>query len=245
MLLSSLGVLGLLAVWHWFSRSGIFPALLLPSPLVVYRSLRELLAEYGLWTDVAASLQRVFFGFFLSTATAAPIGLAIGLFPAVRRLFEPVLLLLRPIPPIAWIPLAILWFGIGNGPAYFLTMVASFFPILLNTSAGVEAVHVRHIEVARCFGAGRLRLLRHVILPSALPQIFTGLRVGFGVAWMAVIAAELVASHSGLGYLIHTSQDMLRADRAMAGMLVIGALGLGFDRIFHLLQRQLAPWGKI
>lgn len=241
-LLGAAGIGVLLAVWQALAGSGLFNSILLPSPAAVALALYGFAAEGSLWRDMMASLWRVCAGFLLSLSVAVPLGILIGLFPLAKRSVGPVFLLLRPIPPIAWIPLSILWFGIGSGPAYFLTMIASFFPILVNTVAGVEGVDRRHVDVARSFGAPSPLVFRAVILPASLPFIFTGCRIGFGVAWMAVIAAELVASHSGLGYLIHTSQDMLRTDHAMAGMVSIGALGLLFDFLFFRARAALIPW---
>jgi ABC-type nitrate/sulfonate/bicarbonate transport system permease component len=244
LLLASCGLGAALLAWGLAAASGRFNPILLPTPAGVLRAAAELLADGTLLPAVAASLGRVAGGFLLSVAVATPLGFLFGANELARRAVAPIFLVLKPIPPIAWIPLAILWFGLGNGPACFLTMVASFFPILLSAAAGAENAGQRHLDVARSFGAGRRLVLTSVILPAALPHLLTGYRVGFGVAWMAVVAAELVAAQSGLGYLIHLSQDMLRTDRAMAGMAVIGAVGLSFELLFLRLDRRLLPWAR-
>lgn len=192
--------------------------------------------------DIWESATRVFAGFAMAALIGTPIGLLIALSDRVRWSLDPLLQFLRPIPPIAWIPLTILWFGLGNGPAYALTMIASFFPIVLNTYFGVQRIEAQHIDVARCFGASRALRLRALILPAALPSILTGWRIGFGTAWMAVMAAEMVASHTGLGYLIQVSQNMLRTDRVLVGMVSIGLVGFVLDRLFVALQSRWVRW---
>lgn len=202
----------------------------------------ELLRTGELFNDIWESTTRVFAGFAVSVILGTPLGLGLALSPRLRWCADPLLQFLRPIPPIAWIPLTILWFGLGNGPAYSLTMIASFFPVVLNVYFGVTRIDAQHFDVARCYGADfRLRLTK-VIWPAALPSILTGYRIGFGTAWMAVMAAEMVASHTGLGYLIQVSQNMLRTDRVLVGMVSIGAVGFLLDRIFVYFQARWVRW---
>jgi ABC-type nitrate/sulfonate/bicarbonate transport system permease component len=229
-------------LWGGLSAAGKINPFILPSPANVLRALLQALASGELVRDTISSLGRVGTGFCISLVTAIPLGIVIGVSPRVRGFADPLLKLLRPIPPIAWIPLAILWFGIGNGPSYFLTMIASFFPILTNTITGTESVSRQHLAVAHCFQASRASILWDIIVPSSMPMLISGLRTGFGFAWMAVVAAEMIATRSGLGYLIYTSQDLLRTDRVLVGMLVIGLIGMLADILLVQLHKLLVHW---
>jgi NitT/TauT family transport system permease protein len=156
--------------------------------------------------------------------------------------FMPIISLLKPIPPIAWIPISILWFGLGNGPSYFVTMVASFFPIFFNTLAGIEDMDAQYLNVAQCLGANKKLIFSEVLFPYTLPFIFSGLRIGLGVAWMSVIAAEIVSSSSGLGYMIEISQQMLRVDNVIVGMVAIGLCGIAIDSLIVKVSAHYTGW---
>jgi len=239
------GVIGpflLLTLWWWAARMGWLNPFILPAPQAVLAALKELWQTGELFESVGMSLLRVGTGFMISVLLGTSLGLLLGLNTPFRRALNPLLQFLRPIPPIAWIPLSILWFGLGDGPAYSLTFIASFFPIVLNTWSGVENISPRHLEVAKSFGCSRWMVLKDVIWPAALPSILTGYRVGFGIAWMAVMAAEMVATPSGIGYLIQVSQNLLRTDRVLAGMIVIGLVGLLFDLVFVQMRERLTAW---
>ncbi len=229
-------------MWQTASSFGTINSFILPSPLSVFNALIELMSSGEIVVQVGMSLGRVIAGFLISVVVATSIGLIVGTSALWNRLLSSTLHFLRPIPPIAWIPLSILWFGLGNGPSLSLTTIASFFPILLNTWAGVEGVNSHHLDVARSLGSSRWVILKDVIWPAALPSILTGYRIGFGFAWMAVMAAEMVATPSGIGYFIQVSQNMLRADHVVAGMVVIGCVGLIFDNLFLRLRRRLVRW---
>lgn len=233
----------LLAVW-WLAAARIGNAVLLPSPFAVAASIAELFSAGTLIGDISASLKRVFVGFFIASALAVPLALLMAYLLPLRRLLLPIVSLLRPIPPIAWIPLAILWFGIGDKPSYFITALAAFFPIFLNAFAGGIAVEQRHVHAARFLGAGRWRLLRSVYLPSALPSIWTGLRIGLGQSWMAVVTAELIAAQSGLGYLIQASRINLETSHVLVGMFTIGVLGALMTAALSYAERFVLPWQK-
>lgn len=235
-------LLTVLVIWEGVARLGWVNAFLLPSPTAVGAAFWELASSGDLWRDLWQSFVRVAGGFLASVVIGTPLGFALALSDRVRWSVDPVLQFLRPIPPIAWIPLTILWFGLGNGPAYSLTMIASFFPIVLSVYFGVSAVDPQHLQVARCFGAPAWLKLRAVYFPASLPSVLNGYRIGFGTAWMAVMAAEMVASHSGLGYLIQVSQNMLRTDRVLVGMACIGLAGFLLDRVFVRLQKSLVRW---
>jgi ABC-type nitrate/sulfonate/bicarbonate transport system permease component len=149
---------------------------------------------------------------------------------------------LRPIPPLAWIPISILWFGIGDAQNAFIIWLCAFFPILLNTTAGVKAIDPLHVRAALCLGATRMPLFRRIILNGALPSIVTGLRIGLGIGWMGLVAAELVAAPSGLGYLISDARSLLATDVVVVGMATIGLLGLLIDIGMRRVARALLPW---
>jgi ABC-type nitrate/sulfonate/bicarbonate transport system permease component len=193
-------------------------------------------------TDVLQSLQHVGVGFVLAVIIGTPLGLAIGTNRALAALFDPPIQFLKPIPPIAWIPLAILWFGIGDAPSYFLTMIAALFPIVLNVHQGVRGISAQHFAVARCFETPRAMVLRFVIWPAALPFAMSGYRIGLAVAWMTVVGAEMIAAPSGLGHLIHESQDLLQTDKVIAGMFAIGFIGVAADYGLRRLESRLVPW---
>ena len=229
-------------IWA-FAAHRLDNSLLLPSPGSMLEALWDLGARDGrLWGDIAASLRRVFAGFFIAAAVAIPLGLALAASRPARALLLPLVTFLRPIPPIAWIPLAILWFGLGDHPSYFITAVASFFPIFLNSFDGALNAERAHLNAARCLGAGRWALLTRIFLPSALPSIWTGLRIGLGQSWMAVVTAELVAAQSGLGYLIQLSRLNLETSEVIVGMCVIGAIGAAMTFALARVERVLMPW---
>jgi ABC-type nitrate/sulfonate/bicarbonate transport system permease component len=149
---------------------------------------------------------------------------------------------LRPIPPIAWIPLSLLWLGIGNAQNQFIIFLGIFFPLLLNTIQGVKNIEPNLVRAARCLGASELQLLRKVVLPASLPMILTGMRVGFGVGWMALVAAELVGASTGLGFLINDARSVLRTDIVILGMLTIGCVGLVIDLLIRRIAKAMLPW---
>lgn len=224
----------ILVGWEIFSRSGTLPAALLPAPTTVLRSWADWVFAIdgntqtysGSWIfDTAASVTRVMAGFGIATALGVSLGVAIGWSRRIETIIEPTLQVLRPIPPVSWIPLAIIWFGIANKPAIFLVFLGSFFPILLNTIHGVKSCDRNLIRAGAMVGGDQRRLLRYVVLPAALPSIFAGLRIGIGSAWMLTVTAELVAVKSGLGYVLWDSYYFLRYDLVLAAMASIGLLG--------------------
>jgi NitT/TauT family transport system permease protein len=226
-------VVGILIVAWWVAAR---PSKILPTPEKVVLGIGELAGQGVLAQHVIASLFRVTMGYGLALALAIPLGSAMGWFPAAFRAFNPVIQLLRPISPIAWIPIAILWFGVSDASPTFLIFLSSFFPVVVATTAGVHLVERQYIRAARNFEVGGLHLFRQVIFPAALPQIITGMRVGLGVAWLVVVAAEMVAINSGLGYLIIDSRNAgTRYDLVVAGMVIIGVIGFLLD----LAMRQL------
>jgi len=215
---------------------------LLPDLTTVAASLWQLLDDNSLARDILASLERVLIGFFLAVILAVPLALAMAYFITLRRLLLPIVTLLRPIPPIAWIPLAILWFGIKNGSSFFITALAAFFPIFLNAFAGGLSVEPHYIHAARFMGAGKADLLLRVFLPAAFPQIWTGLKIGLGQSWMAVVTAELVAAQSGLGYMIQIHRINLDTGAVLVGMVTIGVSGSLMNFALVRIERIVLPW---
>lgn len=232
----------LLAIWQLAGGLGWSNTELVPSPTQVARAIGEMLASGQLFDDSLASLRRVFLGFVAAVLMGGIVGALIAWLSKWSTWLDFPLELLRPIPPIAWIPLAIIWFGIGEMPAYFIVFLGAFFPIFANVVAGIRSTDRLHINAARCLGAGKWLILQDVILPSALPSIMTGLRVAFGVGWICVITAELVGAQSGLGYMIQLNRLLLRTDKVVAGMVAIGCLGFGFNQLLVLAERKLVRW---
>ncbi|MFK5595894.1 ABC transporter permease [Methylobacterium sp. HMF5984] len=229
----------LLAAWELAVRGGWLNGDLVPPPSAVLRALRDLAASGMLWEDIGASIQRVTVGFGIAATVGIASGLLLGRIRWLAFYVLPLVDLVRPISVIAWIPLAILWFGLGDRPAWFIIALGAFFPIFSNAYLGAVSVAEIHLRVARCFGAGRWLTLRKVLLPSALPYILTGLRVGLGVGWMCVIAAELISSTSGLGYMIQLARTTIETEKVLAGMVVVGLLGLCMNGIMLGLERAL------
>jgi NitT/TauT family transport system permease protein len=232
-----------LAAWYWsvrWSGSKVFP-----SPLNVEKGFAELLHKHVLWADIGDSLRRVGLGFGLATLIGVPLGLTLGWYPAANQVVNPVVQLLRPISPIAWIPVAIIFFGVGDKAADFLIFLSALFPILVACVSGVANVPAIYRRAGRNFGLSPTQLLAKVVFPAALPQILIGLRLALGVAWLVVVAAEMIATDSGLGYLVIDSRNSgKRYDLVVAAMLIIGLIGLILDVGFRRLEKiRSVRWG--
>jgi NitT/TauT family transport system permease protein len=241
--LAPVGLVALLVVLWWVavaaSRSLIFP-----TPGQVVLGIVELTQQGLLLKHVLASLFRVTVGYLLAVALAIPLGIFLGWFSGVYVALNPLIQLLRPISPIAWIPLAILWFGVGDSSPIFLVSLSSFFPMVVATTAGVHTIERQYLWAARNFGVRGLKLWRLVIFLAALPQIIVGMRVGLGVAWLVIVAAEMIAINSGLGFLIIDSRNAgNRYDLVVAGMAIIGVIGLVLDSLMRRLERlDIVRW---
>lgn len=231
--------MGVVAVWQaviWLAKP---PPALLPSPLLTAQTFIQLTASGELPTDAAYSVFRVVSAWVLAAIVAVPLGFAMGRWQRLERVLDPVVELFRPISPLAWIPLAILWFGIDEGGKIFVIFIGTFFPILLNTIAGVKSIDPVLISAGRILGCNdSVSLFRKVVLPASMPQVIVGLRISFGTGWAAIIAAELVAARSGLGYLISNGMEILRSDLVLVGMVTIGVLGVLFDAVFRWLDQR-------
>lgn len=233
----------LLALWHYsiiWTATKIFP-----SPMNVERAVVELLHQNVLWADIGDSLRRVAVGFGAAVIIGIPLGLTLGWIPAANQVINPTLQILRPISPIAWIPVSIIFFGIGDRAAIFLIFLGSFFPIVVACVSGVSSVPPVLRSAGRNFGLSTTQLLKRVIFPAALPQILIGIRISLGIAWLVVVAAEMIAVDSGLGYLIIDSRNSgKRYDLVVAAMLMIGLIGLALDLSFRKLERiKSVRWG--
>ena len=214
---------------------------LMPPPSEVVMAAWELLRSGDLLVHFWASLKREMVAFVYACA-AIPLGVLMGWSRTAQNLLEPIFEMLRPIPPIAWIPLAILWFGISDLQNQFIIFLGIFFPLLINTITGVKNVEHNIVRAARCLGASERDVLVKVVFRAALPQIITGVRVGLGVGWMALVAAELVGATSGLGWLISDARSVLRTDIILVGMISIGLAGLLIDQGLRWVARRLLPW---
>jgi len=233
----------LLAVWHFsvvFTATKVFP-----SPLSVKTGLVELLHKHVLWADIGDSLRRVALGFGGAVVVGIPLGLWLGWSAAANQVVNPVLQILRPISPIAWIPVAIIFFGVGDRAAIFLIFLGALFPIVLACVSGVSSVPPVLRSAGRNFGLSGPQLLRRVIFPAALPQILVGVRIALGIAWLVVVAAEMIAVDSGLGYLVIDSRNSgKRYDLVVAAMLMIGLIGLVLDFSVRRVERiKSVRWG--
>ena len=255
-----------IAVWQWVAAMGWVNENVLPSPLQVWHKWVAYLlplqdfkswhennagASWLAWAlsgellnDSLGSLYRVVAGFLAGAALALPLGLAMGANRVVHAWFNPLFQLLRPIPPIAYIPLSILWFGLGNPPAIFLIALGAFFPVLMNTIAGVRQVDGIYLRAARNLGARGPTLFLRVILPAAVPYILTGMRIGIGTAFIVVIVSEMIAVNNGLGFRILEAREYFWSDKVIAGMITIGILGLAIDAGMNLLNNYLLRWHR-
>ncbi|MFG1345811.1 ABC transporter permease [Xanthobacter autotrophicus DSM 431] len=248
-------------IWQLACSAGWVNPMVLPSPVAVAARWWAYLAPLeaydpaaGSWLawlfsgemihDSLSSLSRVVMGFAVGAGLALPLGLFMGTSDAIYRHINPLMQVLRPIPPIAYIPLSILWFGLGNAPAVFLIAIGAFFPVLMNTIAGVRHVDSIYIRAARSLGASRLTIFRRVILPAATPYILSGARIGIGTAFIVVIVAEMIAVNNGLGFRILEAREYFWSDKIIAGMLTIGLIGLAIDLAVSRLNSHLLRWHR-
>ena len=226
-------ILGFVAVW-WLAAGG---SAFLPAPPEVFRGIGSMATDGTLVRHATASLYRVTLGYGIAVLLAVPLGILMGWSRTAFRALNPLIQMQRPISPIAWIPLAILWFGVGDVAPAFLVFQASFFPVVVATTSGVQLVGREYIRAAQNFGITGYKLFSTVIVPGALPTIITGMRVGLGVGWLVVVAAEMVGINSGLGYLIIDSRNAgMRYDLVVAGMISIGVIGLLLDVLMRRLE---------
>jgi NitT/TauT family transport system permease protein len=247
--LSLTSILGFLLAWYAVTDVFVLmPAIVLPSPekvfFTIYEKISVSVGEEKLLGHVGVSLVRILVGTSIALALAIPLGILIGWFEDLDALVTPIFEILRPIPPIAWIPLAILWFGIGLSSKVFIIAIGVFFPTLVNTYLVVKFTDPLLIKAAQTLGAKNKDILREVIVPASVPLIVAGVRIGVGLGMMCLVAAELVAASSGLGYLIMLGGDDLKPELSMTGMILIGLIGLIADRSILATERKVVYWKK-
>jgi ABC-type nitrate/sulfonate/bicarbonate transport system permease component len=230
------------ALWELAPRCGLVDASLLPPLSRVLAAGLSLLRSGALARHVGASLWRVGLGYGLAALVALPLGVAIGLLPRLERYVNPLLQVLRPISPPAWVPLAILWFGIGDAPAVFIVFIGTVLALIVGMATAARNMDRRLVQAAFTLGASPVQAATLVVLPSLGPAIFGQLRVGLALAWMCVVAAEMVAVRSGLGYLLIEARNLFQTERVLLSMLVIGGLGLGLDRLLRALEWRALRW---
>ncbi|NBA94077.1 taurine ABC transporter permease TauC [Pseudomonas sp. R5(2019)] len=244
--ISVLTLLTLLAAWWLVTAAEWIEPLFLPSPADVLAKAWLLLTqgymESTLWQHLGASLSRIGLALGFAILTAIPIGIAIGTHRIARGIFDPLIEFYRPIPPLAYLPLIVIWCGIGELSKVLLIFLAIFAPIAIATATGVRTVDPAKLRAAQSLGASRAQLIRHVILPSALPDILTGVRIGLGVGWSTLVAAELIAATSGLGFMVQSAAQFLVTDVVVLGILVIALIAFALEMGLRALQRKLVPW---
>jgi sulfonate transport system permease protein len=232
----------IIAAWQGMFHLGHLNPVLLPPPSQIALAFWDLVKSGALPRHIGISILRVLEGFGIAAVLGLGLGTAIGLSRTLDRWTDLIIQVIKPIPPIAWIPLAILWFGIGEQSKVYIIFLGAFFPIIINTIDGIRQTDHKFVEVARILAVPRFKFVRQVVLPGALPAIMTGLRVGLMVAWMCVVAAELIAASSGIGYLIMDARQLSQSDVVFVGMITIGVIGKLMDSLIKLLEKRLISW---
>ncbi|MCX5508116.1 taurine ABC transporter permease TauC [Pseudomonas sp. BJa3] len=244
--ISALTLASLLLVWWLVTAAGWIEPLFLPSPADILAKGWTLLTQgymdASLWQHLGASLGRIGLALLAATLTAIPVGIAIGYNRVARGVLDPLIEFYRPIPPLAYLPLIVIWCGIGELSKVLLIYLAIFAPIAIATATGVRTVDPAKLRAAQSLGASKIQLIRHVILPSALPDILTGIRIGLGVGWSTLVAAELIAATSGLGFMVQSAAQFLVTDVVVLGILLIALIAFALEMGLRALQRKLVPW---
>lgn len=245
-LISVVTVVGMLVVWALITNMGWVKPMFLPSPQAVFQQFYEYLTgqanDKPLWQHFLASMFRVFSAFLLACVTAIPVGIAMGMSRWARGIFDPPLEFYRPLPPLAYLPLIIIWFGIDELPKVLLIFLSCFAPLALAARSGMRSASQEQINAAYSMGASYMQVIRHVILPSALPDILVGMRIAIGFGWTTLVAAEMVAANMGLGQMVLNASNFLRTDIVIMGIIVIGVVAYLFDLLMRWLERRLVPW---
>ncbi|NDO80515.1 taurine transporter subunit [Citrobacter sp. NCU1] len=237
----------ILAVWWTVTALVLIDPLFLPPPEQVLQKLIAIAGQQGfmdatLWQHLVASLTRVVLALSAAVIIGIPVGIAMALSPTVRGILDPIIELYRPVPPLAWLPLMVIWFGIGETSKILLIYMAIFAPVAMSAMAGVKSVQQVRLRAARSLGASRIQVLWFVILLGALPEILTGLRIGLGVGWSTLVAAELIAATRGLGFMVQSAGEFLATDVVLAGIAVIAVIAFLLELGLRALQRRLTPW---
>ena len=233
-------------LWQAISMAGVFPAFALPSPVAVWQSFVDILRNgYGgqsLISDILISCFRIVIGFVGAVAIGVPVGLLMSRNKIIFDIIDPLLQFIRPVPPLAYIPLLVVWFGIGELPKAILILVGTIPVIIIGTMSGVKSTPPLRIAVARTLGASNAQIFRKIVLPSAMPEIFTAMRVGIGVAWTCLVAAELIAASSGLGWLVQFAGQALQVAVVIVGIVIIGVIGYAMELVIRKLENWIVPW---
>ena len=244
--ISVVTVAGLFVLWFLITNLGLIKPLFLPSPQAVYQQFHEYLTgtanDKPLWQHLVASVLRVSVAFWLAFLTAVPVGIAMGMSRVVRGIFDPPIEFYRPLPPLAYLPLIIIWFGIDETPKVLLIYLACFAPLALAARSGMKSAAQEQINAAYSMGANYRQVTLHVILPSALPEILVGMRIAIGFGWTTLVAAEMVAANVGLGQMVLNASNFLRTDIVVMGIVVIGVIAYLFDLLMRWAERKLVPW---
>ena len=236
----------LLILWQLLYTFGNFQKSLFPSPHDAFLALLQLFDGGAVWNDIGASMVRFLTGYLLSVACAIFLGLLLGWFKNVFKYVDPVMQLLRPISPMAWMPFIVLWFGIGDIPAIVIIFISAFFPVLLSTASAVRKINPIYLKVAQNFGIKQPVVLWKIVFPAAFPQIANSIHLALGTAWIFLVAGEMAGSQTGLGYLIIDSRNNLRADTLMAVIILIGIIGLILDSLLKSAEKQILKlWGGV
>ncbi len=239
-------ILGLIFVWWLVTQVGWIKPLFLPSPLAVIEAFvdvaRNGFTGSSFWEHTWISTARVFGAFLLACVIGVPLGIAMGMSPNARGIFDPPIEFYRPIPPLAYLPLMIIWFGIDETSKVLLIFLSVFAPVALGARAGVKSAAIEQIHAAYSFGATRWQVIRKVILPSAMPEIITAMRIGIGFGWTTLVAAEMVASTSGLGYMVLSASKFLQTATVIMGIVIIAAIAYAFDHLMRFVERRVVPW---
>ena len=235
----------IITIWFYTTTYMAIPKGILPTIPDVGQTFLEMLKSGQLENDIAVSISRVLKGYCISVILGVTLGSLIGMYRSIKELFVPVITVIRQIPMIAWIPLVILWCGIGETSKVVIIVLVAFFQILVNTQSGIESTPKGYIEVARLYKLGRWKTIIKVYLPHAIPQILVGLRLGLGGSWMAVVAAELIAATSGIGYRMSSARSNMQSNVVIVCMIVVGLVGVLMDRGIGVLFTALTPWIRI
>jgi len=245
-LVSVLAVAASFVAWFLAAQLKLVDPLFLPGPIEVFETAVELARDgyrqVSLWMHIAVSVGRALLAFFVATLVGVPLGLLMGRLPVVGAVLDPFVQFLRPLPKLALIPLVVVWFGIGEFSKFFLIFLATLLTVVVSAAAAVQSVPVGRIRAAQSLGASERQLFRHVILPSAVPEIFTGIRVAIGIGWTTLIAAEMIASSSGLGWMVMNASSYLRTDVVMLGIVLLGTIGYFLDVALVKAQRRIVHW---
>jgi len=244
--ISAIVIVFLICLWAFVTYAGYIKPLFLPSPLGVVNAFIEVMKEgftgVGFWQHIWVSTLRVFGAFLLACVIGIPLGIAMGMSPVARGIFDPPIEFYRPIPPLAYLPLMIIWFGIDELSKVLLIFSSVLAPMVLGARAGVKSAAIEQIHAAYSFGATRWQVIRLVVLPSAMPEIFTAMRVGIGFGWTTLVAAERVAATSGLGYMVLSASRFLQTPVVIMGIVVIAAIAYAFDHLVRFVERRVVPW---